>query len=342
MEGEIDFDRLRVWMDGQGVGEGPIESVTPLTGGTQNVLVRFRRGSQSYVLRRPPWQPRPTSNETMRREARVLAALAGTEVPHARLLAHADADGPLGVAFYLMEAVEGFNPTEGLPPLHAGSPELRRGMGLSMVEAIASLGALDHEALELTGFGKPDNYLQRQVARWTSQLASYREHVEWPGAGGLPDVERVAHWLEAHRPAGGRPGILHGDFQLSNVMFRHDSADLAAIIDWELATIGDPLVDLGALLAGWPNSASRDPLGLTVTPWTGFPSAGELVSRYAACSDRDMTAIDWYEVLACFKLGIILEGTFARACAGQAPREVGARLHAFAVGLFERAHRRIA
>jgi aminoglycoside phosphotransferase (APT) family kinase protein len=339
MKAEIDYARLRAWMDARDLGEGPIEGVAFLSGGTQNILVRFSRGDRGYVLRRPPWQVGPGSNETMRREARVLSALAGTSVPHARLIAHCADEAILGAAFYVMEPVDGFNATTALPDLHAGSAPVRHRMGLAVVEGIADLGALDYEALGLAGFGKPQNYLERQVARWASQLSGYAEHPGWPGPGSLPDVERVGRWLQSHRPAGSEPGILHGDYQLSNVMFRHDGPELAAIIDWELATIGDPLLDLGSLLASWPSEDHPDHLGLSVEPWVGFPSADELVAHYRARSVRDLGAIDWYAVMACYKLGIILEGAHARACAGRAPRATGDRLHTYAVDLFERAWR---
>ncbi|MBS0409958.1 MAG: phosphotransferase family protein [Proteobacteria bacterium] len=329
-------------MDGQGLGKGPLEDVQSLGGGTQNILLRFRRASRSYVLRRPPPHLRANSNETMRREARMLAALAGTNVPHPGLIAACPDETVLGAAFYLMEPIEGFNPTTGLPELHAGSPAIRHRMGLALVEGIAALGALDYRALGLEGFGKPDNYLERQVARWRSQLDSYVEHPGWPGPKGVPGVDKVGAWLEAHRPASFHPGIIHGDYHLSNVLYRFDGPELAAIVDWELTTIGDPLLDLGWLMATWPEDDRPSNANVSVTPWDGFPTLRELVDHYRPRTHRDLAAIDWYAVLACYKLGIILEGTHARACAGRAPKETGDRLHAQTVGLFERALRWIA
>ena len=340
MEG-VDLAALEQWMDGQGVGEGPIADARLLSGGTQNILMRFRRGDAAFVLRRPPPVPRANSNETMRREARVLAALDGTAVPHPRLVAGCGDEDVLGVAFYLMEPVEGFNPTQGLPALHAGDAAVRHRIGLSMVEAIAALGAIDYRAVGLDGFGKPDNYLERQVGRWKTQLASYAELAGWPGPGAIPGVDRVADWLDAHRPAAFQPGIIHGDFHLANVMVRPDSGDLAAVVDWELSTIGDPLLDLGWLLATWPEHDVPRATDVAIEPWDGFATPAELVAHYGAVSGRDLAALDWYVVLACYKLGIILEGTHARACAGKAPKETGDRLHAHTLDLFDRALRRI-
>lgn len=339
----VDLDRLALWMDRQGPGlDGrAIEDVQPLTGGTQNILLRFRRGGRAFVLRRPPPVLRANSNAAMRREARVLAALAQTAVPHPGLIAACDDETVLGAAFYLMEPVNGFNASEGLPPLHAGSADLRRRMGLAMVEGIAALGALDYRQLGLEGFGKLDNYLERQVARWQSQLDSYSQLPGWTGPDAIPGVAEVGRWLEANRPAEFVPGIIHGDYHLANVMFRPDSAELAAIIDWELSTLGDPLLDLGWLIATWPEDGMPRAAALAIEPWDGFCTAAELIAHYQTVSGRDLAQIDWFIVLACYKLGIILEGTHARACAGLAPRETGDQLHAQTINLFERALRRI-
>lgn len=335
----MDLVALATWMDSVGLGSGPVEEPVILTGGTQNILLKFRRVDRSYVLRRPPPHLRANSNETMRREARVLAAIAGSDVPHPGLIAACGDETVIGAAFYLMEPVDGFNPTAGLPPLHAGSPAIRRQMGLSMVEGIAALGALDYRAIGLEGLGKTDNYLERQVARWKAQLDSYAEFEGWTGPAEIPGVEKVGAWLEVHRPGGFQPGVIHGDFHLANVMFRHDGPQLAAIVDWELTTIGDPLLDLGWLLATWPETPDPKVEDVSVQPWTGFPTAAELVEHYRPRTGRDLAAIDWYAVLACYKLGIILEGTHARAGAGRAPKATGDLLHAKTIGLFERALR---
>jgi aminoglycoside phosphotransferase (APT) family kinase protein len=336
----VDLQALRGWMDREGLGSGAIEGATLLAGGTQNILLRFTRAGRGYVLRRPPVHLRANSNETMRREARVLAALAGTAVPHPALLAACGDESVIGAAFTIVEPIDGFTAPSGLPPLHQTAPVQHR-MGLATVEAIAALGAVDYRAVGLDGFGKTDNYLGRQVARWQAQLASYADLPGWTGPGEIPGVARVADWLTAHQPADFRPGIIHGDFHLGNVMFRNDCGDIAAVLDWELSTIGDPLLDLGWMLATWPEGDVPVPTDVAVEPWVGFPTASELVAHYAARTDRSLAAIDWYVVLACYKLGIILEGTHARACAGQAPRETGDQLHDKTIALFARALRRI-
>ncbi|RYY25347.1 MAG: phosphotransferase family protein [Sphingomonadales bacterium] len=337
----VDIERLAAWMDREGIGQGAISEVTALAGGTQNIILRFIRDGQSYVLRRPPLAMREGNNETMRREARVLAALAGSKVPHPALIASCSEPDILGASFYLMEAVEGFNATQGLPKLHASDPAIRHRMGIALVESAAAIGEIDHVAAGLGDFGKPDNFLGRQVGRWKAQLESYHEFESWPGPAGLPGADVAARYLDEAQPASFTPGLMHGDFTLNNVMYRPDSGEIAAVIDWELSTIGDPLVDLGWLLATWPGIPPVDLNVLRVTPWEGFPVAGELVERYSELSGRSLANMDWYFVLACYKLAIILEGTFARACGGKASHEVGWTLHETSTRLLQRAVHRV-
>ncbi len=271
----VDLDQLAAWMDGEALGRGLIENPTPLTGGTQNVLLRFQRDGRPYVLRRSPRHPRGDGNVTNRREARVLGALAGTDVPHPLLIAACSSEHVIGAAFYLMEPV--------------------------------------------------------------ALLESYHDYKEWPGPSGIPGIAEVADWLARHIPPRFTPGLLHGDYHLANVMFRNDGPQLAAIVDWELATIGDPLLDMGWIMATWPDREGHTTSEIGITPWTGFPEIEELIAYYAAGSPRDTSQMRWYGVLACYKLGLILEGTHARACAGLASKATGDRLHKSCVKLFQRA-----
>lgn len=333
----VDLEALSRWMDEEGLGEGPIEAARQLTGGTQNILLRFERAGRAYVLRRPPPHKRANSDETMRREARVLSALAGSEVPHPAFIAGCGDEDRLGAAFYLMEPIAGFNPTEGLPALHAESESIRHAMGLNMAGAIAELGELDYREIGLEGFGKPDGFLERQVPRWRAHLEGYASLDGYPGPD-IPHLEAVSDWLDRHRPSDFRAGVIHGDFHAANVMFSPDGPELLALVDWELSTIGDPLLDLGWLLATCPDATGGE---ARVAAWSSFPSHDELIERYGRRSTRDLSSIRWYEVLACYKLGIILEGTHARAFAGKAPKATGDQLHATTVALFERAASRI-
>lgn len=336
----VDLKALAAWMDDVGLERGPLNNLQLLAGGTQNILLRFDRGGQEFVLRRPPPHLRKNSNETMKREARVLEALTATEVPHPRFIASCDDEDVLGACFYLMSPVEGFNPANGLPKLHASDPAIRKRMGHSYIEGMAALGEVDYKAVGLDGFGKPDGFLERQSGRWMKQLEGYAAFDEWTGFKELPAVEKIVTWLDDNLPKEFKPGIFHGDCHLANTMFSNDSAELAAFVDWELATIGDPLIDLGWVMATWADEHTA--VVGDIEPWDGFPSLDELIAHYDKHSARSLDAVAWYGVLACFKLGTLLEGTHARASAGKAPKEVGDRLHAMTISLFDRAHRLIA
>src|SRR5262249_14530970 len=153
----------------------------------------------------------------------------------------------LGAAFYVMEWIDGVNPAQDLPG-YADEPSARYAMGLAAVDALAALGAVDHEAVGLGDLGRPAGFLERQVRRWLSELASYRDLPGYPGPE-LPGLPEVAAWLERNRPATFRPGIMHGDYHLANLRYALDEPRVAAIVDWEMCTIGDPLLDLGWLMA---------------------------------------------------------------------------------------------
>ena len=333
----IDFGVLARWMDDESLAPGEIASVETLAGGTQNVLLKFERGGRWFVLRRGPPHLRPKSNDVIRREMRVLSALAGSDVPHPGFIAGcADENAMGGAVFYLMEPVDGFNAANGLPALHAGDASIRHEMGLQAADAIARLGAVDHVAVGLVDFGQPEGFLERQVGRWMSELESYSKHEGYAGSE-IPGVDETAAWLDANRPSVWKPGIMHGDYHFSNVMFAHDSGRLAAIVDWEMCTIGDPLLDLGWLLATWPEPGRATATGSPLAAAGGLCTPDEALAHYASRSARDLSAIAWYKVLACFKLGIVLEGTHARAAAGKAPKAVGDLLHATTLRLFEQA-----
>ncbi len=206
-----------------------------------------------------------------------------------------------------------------------------------MVDGAAKLGAIDAATVGLADFGKAGDWLDRQVSRWRSQLDGYSE-LDGYGRPELEGVDRVGNWLEANKPSEAHIGIIHGDYQFANVMFSPAEPKLAAIVDWELSTLGDPLLDLGWVLTSW--SEPGDPPGKAAPfePWDGMPSRAELIARYGEVSGRDVSVMPWFLVLACYKLGILLEGSHARAGAGQAPKEIGDLLHAYAVWLFEKAN----
>lgn len=331
----IDFAALGRWMDSQGLGSGPITDVTSLGGGTQNVLVRFRRGGEDYVLRRGPVHLRSISNRVIGREMRVLAALAGTGVPHARFIAGCTDESVLGGAvFYLGEVVDGFNPTQAWPD--EWGADARCEFGLSVVDGLLELGAVDHVKVGLADYGKVDGFLERQVPRWYKDLQTYRENPDYPHDS-LPGIDDVAGWLAKRTPSSFQPGIMHGDSHLANVMCSSSAPRLAAIIDWEMSTIGDPLLDLAWLWLTWPGRGDTlDELIGVLGGGRGLPEPDEVVARYAAGTHRDLADLDWYRVLAAFKFAIVLEGTYMRALVGAAPKDVGDQLHAHSCAALKR------
>jgi aminoglycoside phosphotransferase (APT) family kinase protein len=333
----VPIDRLARWLDEQGLGNGSsIRDLVALAGGSQNAVFRFTRGDRDFVLRRPRQDARVTASAAIRREAELLRALSETDVPHPRLVAACADEELLGACFYLMEPIDGWSPGSPLIEPFASSPALQREMGFAFVDAAAALGSVDYVAAGLEGFGKPEGFLERQVGRWRSQLDGYRKIEGYDGRE-LPHLDRVSRWLEAERPDDYRPGIIHGDLQLPNSMFAHDRPEILALIDWEMATIGDPLLDLGWILTNWSDPGG-DLLPTTyIRPWVGFPSRREMIDRYLAQVDRNPSDVKYFCVLACYKLGIVLEGNVARAAAGLGDPEVAKFMEGLVTGLFDEA-----
>jgi aminoglycoside phosphotransferase (APT) family kinase protein len=269
----------------------------------------------------------------MRREAQVLGALSGTDVPHPALIAACPELEPLGAAFYLMEPITGFSPWDSLPESFSHDPSMQRRLGFAMVDVLVALAGVDVDATGLRNLRRSGPWLPRQVPRWLSQLRWYAD-IDGDTGPRLPQVESVAEWLVAHTPAVEQSGLVHGDFHFGNVLVRPQDATIAAVVDWELATVGDPLLDLGELLATWPSPGGVYASRLTLP---ALPRPAELVAAYVSATGRDPKHVQWFAVLACFRLGVLLEGTYARARAGLASLTTGETLHARAVGLLEQA-----
>jgi aminoglycoside phosphotransferase (APT) family kinase protein len=308
--GGLDRHRLERWMDAEGLpGTGSKLTVTPLSGGSQNQLYELRRGTARLVLRGAPAHADPARAARMMREYRLVRALGATDVPHAR--AHAATDDPavLGRPFYVMDHVEGWSPLpSGWPAPFDRDLEARAALAFELVDGIARLARVDWQALGLDGFGRPDGFHERQVDRWVSFLDAYRFRE-------LPGLDTAAAWLRGYRPKTYSPGIMHGDYQFANVMYAPGGpARLAAIVDWEMATVGDPLLDLGWALITW--SPEGDGMEhARYLDYTGMPPRDALLDHYAKVSGRPVDEIDYYVVLARFKLGIVLEQSVARAAA---------------------------
>jgi len=286
-----------------------------LSGGRSNLTYRVDGGGRTWVLRRPPLgHVLPTAHD-MAREHRVLTALQGTGLPVPRTRALCEDAALTGAPFYVMDFAPGVVIEEALPAGYATTHAERRRMGRALMETLAALHAVDWRAVGLAGFGRPEGYLARQVRRWSEQW-------ERSKAGEVPLVSELIRRLNAALPETRAATLVHGDWRLGNVAL--DPAEpgrVVAIFDWEMATLGDPLADLGYTLVYWgePSDApgSRGPGKYAeVTAQPGFHTRAELVAEYARASGRDASAVEFYEVLALYKLAVISEGAYARWRAG--------------------------
>jgi len=307
----IDVERLTAWLDRQDLPGAPAPvRVRLVTGGAQNEIYEVRRGEELHAaLRIPPPSAPAARDEGIVREWRIVAALGGTDVPQPKALALCQDSTVLGRTFYLMEFVDGWSPMgrRGWPEPFDTDPNARAGLATELVDGIALLSRVDWRAQGLAGLGRPDGFHERQVDRWLSYLARFTRRE-------LPGLDEAAAWLRTHRPIDYRPGLMHGDYQFANVMFRHGApARLAAILDWEMGTIGDPKLDLAWLIEKWPEETSSGAGGFSYVDMTGMPGRSQVLARYAQVSGRQVDDIDYYLVLARFKLGIVIEQGFQRA-----------------------------
>lgn len=306
----LDHMRVTQWLDSRLPDEGQPLHIVPIMGGSSNLLFRLDRCGKSYVLRRPPREKYDPTSHNMAREVRLLAALRNTAVAHPRLVAFCEDADVTGAPFLVMEFVDGFSPVGTFPNPFESDDRLRREIGFSMVDGLATLARVDWKAIGLDGFGKPGGFLDRQVDRWMGQLARYQMRA-------IRHLDALANWLRDNRPQQTSNGLMHGDYSFPNVLVAHDlPVRLAAIVDWESCTIGDPLLDLGHLMAGWCDPGETRTY-LRDVDWRGMPTRAEMVARYSDLTGLPVDAITYYRTLALFKLAIILEGAYARVVAGR-------------------------
>ncbi len=334
MEADLDelapVGPLTEWLDGNvpALGRGPLKREL-LHGGTSNVVFTLNRGGMDMVLRRPPATPPPGAERGVLREARVLTALNQTDVPHPEAYATCEDTDVIGSPFYVMEKVDGWAPNLRDWVVHFEEPFDRMpyayGIAYAIVDGLVRLANVDYKSVGLEGFGKPDNFLERQVDRWSSQLKSYPEKYEGYEARKLEGYDVVEKWLRDNVRETTHPGILHGDCGTPNMMFKWGPpARLAAMIDWELSTIGDPMIDMG-LFTG----SMRDERFPEMDEKTGIndpamnPTKQELARYYCAGTGRDIDEFDYFNVLSSFKTNCIIEYKVAQAAAGKLPMETG-------------------
>jgi aminoglycoside phosphotransferase (APT) family kinase protein len=295
----------------------PIRSVERIGGGQSNLTFRIALAGQSVILRRPPTGPIPPSAHDVLREYRVMQGLTQSQVPVPQLLLACADPRVLGAPFYLMEELPGDAIRWALPPaIEAAGPQARRSIAEQVVDTLATLHTTDPAAIGLADLGKPTGYLPRQLRRWQGQL-------DYARVRPVPDLDWTTAWLEQNLPVGNPEGrIVHGDYKLNNLLFTLEPPPrLLAVVDWEMATLGDPLADLGWLLAFWCEKGRPPPqlrLLSRVTELPGFPGRAELAARYAERTGRPLPDLRFYVVLALWKMAVLLEGHWARHVRGTA------------------------
>jgi aminoglycoside phosphotransferase (APT) family kinase protein len=312
----VSVDPLRGFLTGVIPGAEPDErlEIERHQAGHSNETFFLRFGDRDLVLRRPPLGAFLPSAHDVGREYRVLSGLRDTVVRVPRTLAMCEDESIIGAQFYVMERMHGDVIRDSLPDRFTVGERGR--IGEELIDSLVELHSVDIAACGLESFGRPDGYLQRQLKRWTGQM-----ELTLPHTRPVPDLVAVGEWLAAEVPESGPSTLVHGDFKLDNVMFAAEvPARLNAILDWEMSTLGDPLADLGWLISFWrePGDAAGSIFSDTtrVTEMEGFSSRDALISRYEDATGRDVKSLDWYQVLAIWKLAILLEGSYARHLAG--------------------------
>lgn len=311
------LDNVRGYMDRAGLGSGGLEWER-IGDGQSNVTFRLRRDGADVVLRRGPRPPLPRSTHDMVREARIQLALAPLGMPVPRILAVCEDDSVLGVPFYVMEFLNGTVLTDTVPP-HLDALESRRATSEAVVDTLADLHSLDVSTGEIARIGRPQGYLERQVARFASlwDVNTTRD---------LPAVGRLASWLEQNRPESQRDAVIHGDYRTGNLMFAPDGPPrVTALLDWEMATLGDPLADLGYLTATYAD-ADEPFTTMELTPVTRLPGylrRQDLIDRYQERMSLDLTPLPWYQALALWKAAIFSEAIYTRWLRGERPGDTG-------------------
>ncbi|WP_263164501.1 phosphotransferase family protein [Streptomyces sp. SCSIO ZS0520] len=308
-------DAVTAFLDAHGLGRGPL-AWQRIGEGHSNVTYLIRRGGDSFVLRRGPRPPLPKSTHDMVREARIQRLLRERGVPVPEILGVCEDESVLGVPFYLMSHLDGTVVTDTVPA-HLSSAEQRGATSRAVVDALVALHRIDVSGGELASFGRPEGYLTRQVERFTGlwEINTTRS---------LPAVERIANWLGRNLPTGGRAAVVHGDYRMGNLMFAPRApARVLAVLDWEMATLGDPLADLGYLTATYAEPGTpRTPLELTpVTREPGYLPRAGLIERYRAGTGLDLTPLPWYQALALWKAAIFCEAIHTRWLRGERPED---------------------
>ena len=308
---ELDVAGLAPYLASRLGWQGAIE-IEQFPGGHSNLTYLVRHGGAEYVLRRPPFGAKVKSAHDMGREFKVLSRLSPVYPKAPRPILYCEDEDVIGAKFYLMERLRGVILRKELPPDLTLPPETARRLCELLVDALAELHAIDLAANGLDDLGKPAGYVERQVTGWTERYAGSQ-------TDDIPAVTEVAAWLAAHRPADGAPALIHNDFKFDNLLLSSDLDRVTGVLDWEMATIGDPRMDLGTSLSYWVEAGDPPPMhmmkfGLTSLP--GMMTRAELVARYAEKTGRDVGDAVFYYAYGLFKTAVVVQQIYYRYAKG--------------------------
>jgi aminoglycoside phosphotransferase (APT) family kinase protein len=310
----LDETRLADYLRGQLDGSDAPLTVRQFGGGAANLTYLLDYGAYQYVLRRPPLGPVAPSSHDMAREYRVLSVLYKTFPYAPRAFLFCEDSGVIGAPFFVMERRQGIVVRRSIPDVYAALPDAPRRMSEALLDALVEFHAVDYNALRLGTLGKPAGFIERQIEGWYGRWQKAK--VE-----DLPQMDRVYTWLKEHLPRSSAVSLVHNDYKLDNVMLAADDPGrLVAIFDWDMCTLGDPLVDLGALVTYWTEPDDPPYVQMTAMMPVGdsrFPTRAELIQRYAEKSGRDVSQLGFYHALGLFRLVVICAQIFIRYKRGQ-------------------------
>lgn len=310
---DFDIDRFTDWLAGA-TGRADDIAVAPMQGGGSCEMFELVQGAERFVIRRAPLATVAETAHNVVREYQVIEALTGSGARVPELLAACDDSAVLGAPFYVMRYIDGEVIRRRLPQQYCASPASQVTIGEELVDALVELHAFDWRGSAIETLANPERFLERQVERWLHQLEGYRVRE-------LPGVDDVAQWLEDNRPAAGELTVMHGDYKTDNAMFSKSIPPrILSLVDFEMTTVGDPLIDLAWAMIFWPEEgnliAIAAPGGEGGMAQDYCQSPRALVDRYAAATGRDLSCFQWYQAFAAWKLGIVLEGSYTKYLSG--------------------------
>ncbi len=316
MAEELDFDiaSLQQWL-GEVTGEVlPLQAST-MRGGGSCEMFALQRGDESWVIRRAPASAVSDTAHNVVREYQVISALQGSSVRVPELLAVCDDAAIIGAPFYIMRYVDGEVIRRHLPQAYLDAPNTQPSIGIELIDALVELHAFDWRGTDIEKLARPEHFLERQVDRWMNQLAGYRDRE-------LPGVDNVAKWLADNRPGDTGLTVMHGDYKVDNAIFSRDLPPrILTLVDFEMTTVGAPLIDLAWAMIFWPEDgnliaiAAPGSKGGMDADYCQTPDT--LLARYAEHTGCDMSSFQWYQAFAAWKLGIVLEGSYAKYRKGE-------------------------